>query len=333
MAWWINANGDPEWRPEPGEQYQPLPGWTGSEATPLPGVAYNTPLPSPVNPPLVTPNPNLTPEQQSAKAYITSTLAAYDLGALGEWAWGAYVNGLPIDAVMIEMRNRPEYQQRFPGMADLIAKGRAISEAQYIEYERNATQIMRAAGIPPGVMDSREKIGGMIGGEVSLKEFEDRLSQYQVAVWQSPQEVRDQLRTYYGVNEGDMLGFFLDEEATLPLLQKRWMAAQAGGTAIRSGYGSLAQSQAERLAELGLDPNQLTQGFNQLYQARELFQALPGSQDQLIDRETQFGATFEGRAQDVEAVKRRAEERKAALSGGGGFAGGRTGLTGTGSAR
>ena len=274
-----------------------------------------------------------TAENQSAKALITSTLASYGLQSLGDWMWAEYQKGVPLEAIWLEMRERPEYQARFPGMKELSAKGRAISEAQYIDYERSAVQIMRAAGIPSGVMDSREKIGGMIGGEVSLKEFEDRLSDYQVAVFQSPQEVRDQLRQYYGVQEGDMLAFFLDEEATLPLLQKRWMAAQAGGTAVSSGYGSLQKAEAERLAELGLDRNQLVSGFSTLHQSRELFHGLPGTQEDVIDKDTQFGAVFEGRSADAERVKRRAETRAAAFGGGGGFASGRGGITGTGSAR
>jgi hypothetical protein len=329
----LNAlNQGTSWQPV---GYQPVSTWPAPAGTPAPeGSPGWTPPPAPVvaPPPITTPNPNLTPEQQSAHALITGQLQSYGLTDLGEWMWQQYLNGEPLDAIWLEMQDRPEYQSRFPGMAQLRANGRAITEGQYIDYERSAIQIMRAAGIPPGVMDSREALGQMIGGEVSLQEFQSRLNDYQTAVFQTPQEVRDELKAFYGVNEGDLLGFFLDPNQTLPLLEQRFRAAQAGGTAIRTGYGDINQQAAERLAELGLTQEQLTQGFGNLYQGRELFQGLPGTQEGAISQDTQWGATFEGRAADQETIRRRAEGRVAAFAGGGGFASGQRGLSGIGSA-
>ena len=328
-------------RQMPGESYEAWKARTGGQtganfATQQQTSQASAPAPAPAPQAAPTPPPTpipLSEGQKSAKAIITGTLTSYGLGALGETMWQQYLNGDPLELIWLQMVETPEYKSRFPGMDALRSKGRAISEAQYIEYERNAIQIMRAAGIPPGVMDSREKLGGMIGGEVSLKEFEDRLNDYQSAVFNSPQEVRDQLRDFYVVQEGDMLGFFLDPEATLPMLEKKWIAAQAGGTARAVGYGELSKAEAERLGELGLDRNALTQGFGALYSSRELFLDLPGGENEgVIDKDTQFGAAFEGREADRARIERRAAERKAKFGGGGNFAGGQGGISGLGSA-
>lgn len=277
----------------------------------------------------------ITGEQTSAKELVRRQLAAFGLEALGEWMWQEYMNGKPEELIWLEMRDRPEYQARFPGMKELQAKGRAISEAAYIEYERTATQIMRAAGIPDGMMSTREAIGGMIAGEVSLKEFEDRLTEYQVAAFQSPKEVKDELNRLYGIGEGELLGFFLADDATLPQLMQRWIAAQASGAAIRSGYGQLQRDVAERLASLGATGENIVQGFNFLGRSKELFGALPGFErsEEEITQEEQFSGVFEGSGAAEEKIKRRQRQRQAQFEGGGQFAAGSEGIGGIGSAR
>ena len=52
------------------------------------------------------------------------------------------------DGVLLELRKTPEYKARFPAMEALAQKQRAITEAEYIEFERNAAQLERAYGLP-----------------------------------------------------------------------------------------------------------------------------------------------------------------------------------------
>jgi hypothetical protein len=61
-------------------------------------------------------------------------------------------DGYDGDAIMALIRTTPEYAARFPAMKTLAAKGRAISEAEYIEYESAAATFERQYGLPAGML-------------------------------------------------------------------------------------------------------------------------------------------------------------------------------------
>src|SRR5689334_18836184 len=101
-----------------------------------------------------TPAPSgLTAEQKSARAILDDTLAQYGLSGLGDRLWQQYLNGEPIEQIMVDLRKTPEYKARFPGMEALSKKGRAISEGEYISIERGYAQLFREYGLPAGFYD------------------------------------------------------------------------------------------------------------------------------------------------------------------------------------
>src|SRR5439155_190652 len=83
---------------------------------------------------------------ESAKAAIQSALDAYGLGSLATFAWNEYLAGKPVEQIMLDIRATPDYQARFPAMATLAKQGRAITESQYVDYERNAYSLAQAVG-------------------------------------------------------------------------------------------------------------------------------------------------------------------------------------------
>lgn len=273
----------------------------------------------------------LTPEQSSAKAIINRALSEFGLGALGEWAWSTYLNLGNVDQVMLDLRQRPEYTQRFAGMKALADKGRAISEAQYIDLERTYAQLYRAAGLPASFYDQPEDFASLIGGEVAPTELRDRLQMASTAAFSAPQEVRDELSRLYGVDQGALTAYYLDPSRALPLLQQQFAAGTMASASRRAGYGALSREEAERLASLGLSEDAAARGFGELARSSELFGPLPGSGEQGIDRGTQLGV-LEGNAAAIARLNKRAEERRAAFGGGGGFASDRAGVSGLASA-
>jgi hypothetical protein len=285
------------------------------------------------------PTAGLTAEQQSAKALITSNLDSFGLAPLGEWMWQEYMNGVPLDAIWLEMRSRDEYKARFPGMAELQTKGRAISEAQYIDLERQYTQILHANGIPSGIFDQPDQLGKLIGGETSPKEFEDRMNLYsnvaaEFAAMPENRPILDQLQRLYGVHEnsGDFLAWVIDPNRTMPILQQELQAGRLSSFANRSGFGNLSRSEAENLYQFDITPDQAQQGFKQLYDMRELVTPIIGEQGGTLSRTEQLNSVFGADNAALERIKRRAEQRKAAFSGGGSFAAGQQGISGLGAA-
>ena len=50
----------------------------------------------------------LTSEQRSAKANLDGFLSQYGLDTLGDFVWQEYLNNIPIEQIMLDIRDRPE---------------------------------------------------------------------------------------------------------------------------------------------------------------------------------------------------------------------------------
>lgn len=268
----------------------------------------------------------------SAKAVIQQTLDGYGLGSLGGWAWQKYLTGEPVEQIMLELRGTPEYKARFPAMDQLRKQGMALSESAYIEYERNAGQLMRSYGLPAGFYDSPQDYANLLTGNVSLSELNDRLSAYQSVAVSAPPEVRDYMQTHYGLSTGDLLAQVIDPNVAEPIIAKKAQAAIIGGTAAQAGFGDLGTGMAERLVGDGVTQAQAQKGFGQIASQAQLGMTLPGEKGQAVSQDQFIGAAFEGNAQAQQAVERQAGQRVAKFSGGGGYAGSSNGVSGLGSA-
>lgn len=275
----------------------------------------------------------MTTEEQSARGILNSYLGQYGLGSLADWAWQKWQAGESIDQIMLELRSTPEYKQRFPAMDALAAKGRAITEQQYLYYEQQATSYFRAAGLPSGFYDQPDDFAKLLTSEVGLPELQARVQAYQQAAFSSPPEVLQSLKDLYGVTSGELTAFFIDPDKALPLIQQRFASAQAAGWAEKTGFGTLDQQQAEMIGKMGLTENQVAQQFGQIAASNELFNPLAGADESTIDRNTVLGAAFGQNAEDQRVLEQRKQSRVSGFAGGGKAATNREGVSGAGAAR
>ena len=278
----------------------------------------------------------LTADQQSAQAIINDALAQWGLQGLGANAWQSYLQGLPVDSIMQNIRQSPEYQARFPGMAKLQQQGMAISEADYIAKERADQELMRAYGLPDQMVTDRNELGNLIGNGVSTAELQQRLELRKQIVDQLPTETKDYLQQKEGVSSGDLIGFWENPEVALPAIQQKVRAAQVGAAAQQAGFNSLDPQTALRLAgmhnldSLGLvSQDQVNKEFGQAEQLRGLTQALPGQQEG-VSQDQLLAATVGGDAQAQLAVTQAQAAAKAAFDSGGDYLTGSKGATGLG---
>lgn len=278
----------------------------------------------------LSPATGTTPEQASARGVINTFLANYGLGSLGDTAWQWYLAGQSIDQIMLNLRGTPEYQARFPAMDKLGKQGRAISETDYINYEKTIASQNQAAGLPQGMYDNPTDIASLLENNVSPTEYRDRLQAYQTAAWQTPPEVRQALTDYYGISPGQLTAFFIDPDRALPLIQRDLAAAQAEGTSVRTGFGQLDQQMAEHLADLGLSQQQLDTGFGKIANQQELIQGLPGQQPG-IGTTTALQAQFDQNAQAQQAFEAAQQGQLNRFKQGGGPAATNKGILGAGS--
>ena len=272
---------------------------------------------------------------KDAQAYLERILGDYGLGSLSGWAWEQIQGGSTPARVLQDLRQRPEYKQRFAGLEMRREAGYgAIDEATYISLERSYRQIMHAAGMPPEFYDSPDDYATLIGRDVSPSEWQTRVNEGYLAATQAVDEVREQLQGLYGIDVSQLAAYFLDPDRALPLLQRQFDAARMSGTAVRTGYGALGVDEAERLAALGVTEQQAEEGFGFLEDAQELWNALPGEGGAAsISRADQQAAVFGGDAEIRQEIRRRQETRVSQGSGGQSFAVGNQGVSGLGRTR
>lgn len=274
-------------------------------------------------------------DRATSDAYqrLKATLDSYGLGSLADWAWARVQAGDSEIRILQDLRQRPEYKARFPGMAERRSRGLpAISEAEYIGTERSIRQMFTTYGLPSGFYDQPDDFARFIGRDVSLAELQARVIDGYAEAIRGSAEDRAELERIYGITPGMVAAFFIDEKRALPLIQRQFAAARLSGAATRTGFGGLTQTEAERLGALGVTGDEAQRGFGELIEGVELFDLLPGELDAsgAVTRSEQLGAVFEGNAAARRKIAQRARRRAASFEGGGSFARSAEGVAGFG---
>ena len=167
----------------------------------------------------------------------------------------------------------------------------------------------------------------LLTNEVSASELNDRVLLASAAAIQSPQDIRDQFKEYYGIDTGGLTAYFLDPDVATPLLEKRYAATIIGTEASRQGIGIDVYG-AENLQSLGVSQEQAREGFGTVAASRNLMQGRGDvvSQDEMIQ------GTLAGSQTAQANIERARGSRLAQFSGGGEFLSNQQGAVGLGSA-
>ena len=265
-------------------------------------------------------------EQQSAMKSIESWFNDRGIYGLGEWAWQRLLDGASEPEIYLEVREQPQYKARFPAMDELASQGRAWSEDEYISYEKNVVELLKRYNVPAGMYDTPAGMKSLITSNVSAAEVNERLTIAASAAYKAPQEVRNALAANYGVNPNDLIGFYLDPDKAMPILEQQYRASQVSGAAAITGVGT-ALEQAERLAAQGVTFDQALAGFDKVAQTSGLAGALGG---ETVSEQERVDAAFTGGAQRTK-MERVQASRAANFGDQGGAVADREGVTGLGS--
>lgn len=259
---------------------------------------------------------------------MAQMLARYGLAELGDWLSQRITAGASPEQIELELYDRPEFIRRFPAIRERGRLGMSpLSVEEYLSYEANAT----AAAKGFGVTISQDEINDLLTANVSINELvEDRLSLAAQAVHMESPELRTKLQQFYGIEQGDLIRYWLDPKKEAPVLQRRFAAASIAEQADRTGFQAITAEQAEGLVQRGMSVDQATEAFDTLVRSRELFEATDASEEDInvVDQLS----ILTGDTKLTEEVERRAEKRRARFEEGGEFATGRTGIAGLGTA-
>lgn len=249
-----------------------------------------------------------------AKAQLKMYLDQWGLGELVEWAWGQLTAGSSAEQVMLSLRDQQAYKVRFAGNTVRAQKGLPpLSEAQYLAYEGQARQMMRAAGLPADLFDQPDDFAMYVGNDVSVSELAERVQMAATYAANDPTvsaaERAEMVRLY---GEGGLAAYYLDPNKALPVLQRQTNAAAAAAAAQRAGFGALDRGQAERVTDLSSSIEQTAQAFGQLARQKELMRSLPGEMETPdITADEQINAALGNDAVASEKISRRGKKRVA----------------------
>jgi len=265
--------------------------------------------------------------KQKASDKLTALFSAYGLESLAPFINTRIMADVSEEMLLLELYDRPEYQQRFPGMKALRAKGKAITEKEYSADEKAMMQTARFFDLPKGFYDGPEDFGALIGNLVSPKEYQDRLQIGQDLSRTLNPSVKQQLIDFYGVGEGDLTAFVLDADKALPLIQKQAKAAQFVGIGRAAGFElrGITSGQAENIAGTEsyakLSERELAQALGQAGQLRRTQKRLSGIEGQDYSEQEALSAVIEGSPQALLASQQRAAREGARFSARGGVTG------------
>lgn len=262
----------------------------------------------------------------AASPEIQAVLKRYGLDELAGWAALMAISGASPDAIELSLYDQPAFRTRFKGIFDLEAAGKPpISPEEYLEYEQSSHALARSYGISL----TKDEVDKMIGGAVSVREAEQRITFAGQAMYESSPEVRAELKRLYNVTDGQLSKYWMDPKIEAAKLQQRFVAARLSASATSAGYDQLSAAEGERLASSGLTEEGATSGFQSLVKMQELFRPIDITES-AIDREAQLGFLATGAG--AEELEKRARKRTAEFEEGGEFATGSTGIAGLGSA-
>ena len=245
------------------------------------------------------------------------------------------------DAVLMKFRDTDIYKRRFAGMAELIGRGQAISEAEYIQLESSYRNVMSNYGLPATYYDSPADYARLIGAGLSVKEVEERVVGAKQAM--NPL-VAAELKQYYDVTDGDLTAYMLGltDEKGLQLasarnqetLRTQGRAAQIGAAAERAGF-SMDRTYAERLGGTSLGQNldpfqmgtlaQLEGTFDQARRVADRETTLAGIDNEAFDQRDALASAFGDRQAQL-ASERRGKRERSRFAGSSGASSGSLGI-------
>jgi hypothetical protein len=222
-------------------------------------------------------------------------------------------------AVLYAMRERPEYQQRFKANAERIKNGLPeLEPATYLALENDFKQIMRSNGLPPGFYDSDDDVSALIAGNTSPSEVQNRIDAGYNAVTQADPEVKAQMYNLYGVDESQLVAYYLDPKRGEQVLQRQTRAAQISSESKNLANLQLTKLQAEQLVDAGTSQAEARKGFGEIAQMGELMQTFGG--ETALSSEQIVGAKFGTDTQAEKELQRKIKMRTGEFAGGGSFA-------------
>ncbi len=204
-------------------------------------------------------------DRRDAFALLKDIFAQYGLEDLASTIEGYMKDDVGVNQATLLLKQTPAYQTRFAGNQMRLKAGlNVLSEAEYLSLENSYSETLKAYGQAGyfGVDRAarQAKLAAAIGADISAVEFKDRVSTVVDRVTNADPAVKSTLRSFYGITDEDLVGYFLNPKENLPRLKEKVTSAEIGTSAFAQGLTSNVAS-AEELAKYGVDLETARKGY------------------------------------------------------------------------
>jgi len=286
--------------------------------------------------PIVTPSPGESPLPYPSRGGIygiaAELLRTYgfneeDIAGLVDFIKESLIMGDDAVTITQRLRERPEYERRFPAMKLRQAAGfNAISELQYLELEDSYRQTLRAANMPAGFYDEPSDFATLIELDISPNEFQRRVAQAYQFESNANTEIVKQLKELYNLGPEWVAAYYLDPKKTVDLVEEeqRWRSAELSTAVLNTIGAGLTSRAAERMEQAAIGVSDIPK----LSQRAGMLSRLIG-EDAMTASEIATGSFGIDRGAATK-LRRRGEARLTRFAGNPGLLVGQEGATGLG---
>lgn len=195
----------------------------------------------------------------SAKASLRSWLETFFdsstdssmINSLMSFVEGQISEDIPTEAIMLNIRSQPFYQQRFSANAELRKKGLAeLSPEEYLSAERTYSSLLTTSGL--STLSNRTTFNKLISGEVSATELQDRITNVYDRINNADTALQGELNKFFdmGLGKSDLAAALLTGSEGANTLKRKITMAEIGAEFTPRGLTS--QLGVEELANLGV---------------------------------------------------------------------------------
>jgi len=216
----------------------------------------------------------ISKETKDAYALLEAAFKEYGLESLVPVIRGYMEADLGSEQAKLKLKTEPIYKQRFKGNELRVSKGlNALSEVDYLELENDYSETLNSYGLSDyfGVAtDSvtraarQQKMADVIGNNISALEFKDRIKTVVTRVNMADANVKNELKTFYDINDTDLIKYFLNPAEGSDRLKEKVTAAEISAASITQGLGRTSLGTAEELARLGIDRAEALAGYSKI---------------------------------------------------------------------
>jgi hypothetical protein len=260
-------------------------------------------------------NNNSNSKNGSAYEWLISQFTSLGVPELGKVALGIYKSARTSDDFLTQIRATPEYAKRFAGN---IARQKAglpvIDENVYLAQESSYRQVLSSYGLPKGFYDNPTDFTNWIAKDVSPAEIGSRAQVASQWVNSADPGLRASLKSFYGVNHGDMVAYALDSNVALPVLQKRAAAAELGAAAS-DVHLNLGRNFSENLVDKGVSQSTGQQAFGEVAREQPTANMLAGLSNVNLTTKDQVNAKLDLDPNASNKVRTLASQERGRFSG------------------